>query len=115
MIDITNIFKHGEAEKANVELAQAHKALDELTKTAKNCLNQPAFQLYRKSFEQAESTTLEAIILYVKNYIDSGTVTETKFTVNIVRIVTKYIILRSLIRSVSQDAKRPLRNDNAQG
>lgn len=115
MIDIANIFKHGEAEKANIELAQAHKALDELTKAARNCLDQPAFQLYRKSFEQAESNTLEAIILYVKNYIDSGNVSETKFTVNIVRIVTKYIVLRSLIRSVGQDAKRPMRTSDAQG
>lgn len=109
MIKIRDLFKADSAKEAQEQIHRAQDALDKAAVMAKKCLGMPDFIEYRKDFERAEATMVDTIITYTKSFVESEHGDTTKYALNMVRLVTRIQDFRHLLRSVENDAKRPVK------
>lgn len=108
MIDIKDIFKRQTAKEVEEALVAADKTLDVTGDLARRCLSSEDFQHYRRMYASAESSIIDALIIYTKNFAEGGVGDVTKYAFTVMRMLTKLQHLKHLIKSIESDAKRGL-------
>lgn len=88
------------------QVKEAEKAIDVSGDIARNCLANEDFKLFKDSYARAEVITIDAIIGYTKNFVESENVDLQKYALTIIRLTTKLENLRYLIRTVENTAKK---------
>ena len=106
MIKLNELFQHDKNRVAHQDLEPTGKEMDKLALMAQKCLDSTDFVVYRKQFERVEASMIDSIITYTKAFVESDSGDTTKYALNMVRIITRFQDLRSLLKRVETDSKR---------
>ena len=97
-------------QKISNRLKDVDTELDHAGDLARKCLQYDDFKSYRKIYEKTESSLVDVLILYTKNFVESETGTIDKYAITVVRLITKLQNLRYLLKKIDSDSKRGLNN-----
>lgn len=107
---LKNVFRIKDREK---EIKEAEKAIDLSGDIGRICLAYPDFKSYRESYERTEKITIDALIGYSKNFIESPHGDLNKYAMTTLRLLTKLETIRYLVRSIESDSKKGLDNEKS--
>lgn len=110
---LKNIFLTKDQKELNKQLQDAEKSIDLTGDIARKCLGHEDFRLYREQYKRTEASTIDALITYTKNFVESPTGDITKYAMTTMRLLTKLQDLRYLVRSIEIDSKKGLENEKS--
>jgi len=94
-----------EAEKDNV-INEAERLIVNTGDIARKCLTHEDFRLYRDAYIRTERASVNALILYTKNFVENPGGDINKYAITCMRLLTRIQDLRALLNNVDNDAKR---------
>jgi len=110
MIDIKSLFKP----KDSKEIAQAEKDIALTAMIAKKCLEYDDFKLYKASYERTEAATINSLLTFTKEFIETPGGDINKYALTTMRLLTKLESLRYLVRTIENNSKKAESNNETQ-